>query len=54
MTIGLRLFRDREEHRLDRLLSQPFRSPQEREVAADRSVPAGARDAADWVQPRQS
>lgn len=54
MTIGLDLFREREELRFDRLLSQPFRSPQGRDIPADRSVPVGVRDAAEFVQPRQS
>jgi sterol desaturase/sphingolipid hydroxylase (fatty acid hydroxylase superfamily) len=41
VTIGLPIFRDRRELRLDRLLTQPFRAP----IRADQSSPAPATEA---------
>jgi sterol desaturase/sphingolipid hydroxylase (fatty acid hydroxylase superfamily) len=50
MTIGLGVFRDQREARLDRLLLQPFRRTPVRQATAGHLAPSGSRDSVERTQ----
>ena len=50
MAIGLEVFRDLKEIRLDRLLTQPFRHAPDLQASPNPPAPHGARDSADFAR----